>query len=101
MEELPETMQLDETPIWEISQDPGETEVDESTQSKNSESGLDISDEYENLDENASDLKKMVKRATWVCVHMTKENAEYFELYHHVQEQQEIIDDMTLKYQRV
>lgn len=29
---------------------------------------------------------------------MTKENAEYFELYHHVQEQQEIIDDMTLKY---
>ena len=56
--------------------------------SKNSDSLLDISDEYENLDENAPPLKLLVKRATKVCTLITRENAEFFELHHKVSEHQ-------------
>ena len=69
--------------------------------SKDSDSGIDISDEYEKLDDDAPQLKLFVKRATRVCAQMTRENAEYFELHHKVYENQMTIEDLTIKYQKV
>lgn len=68
----------------------------ETQESQESDHALDISDEYEQIDETtATPLKILVKRATRICADMTRENAEYYELMHKVKEHQSTVDELT------